>query len=47
VARDGHRRSEVRFTSSNPTRYFWQEPSDVSRARTGPVPSTLFAWPAR
>jgi len=47
VARDGHRRSEVRFTSSNPTRYFWQEPSDVSRARTGPVPSTLFTWPAR
>jgi len=45
--RDGNKGWELRFSATNLTRHFWREPGDVSRARTGPVPSTLFTWPAR
>jgi hypothetical protein len=36
---------EVRFSSEDHTQTFWREPDDVTRARTGAVPSSLFAWP--
>jgi hypothetical protein len=38
---------EVRFTSEDRTQLFWREPDDVSRARTGTVPTSLFAFPTR
>ena len=38
---------EVRFSSEDRTQLFWREPDDVSRARTGTVPTSLFAFPAR
>ena len=37
---------EVRFTSEDRTNNFWREPDDVSRARTGAVPSALFVQPS-
>jgi hypothetical protein len=40
-------RLEVRFTAGNRTSEFWREPYDVTRARLGPVPSSLFSWPVR
>jgi hypothetical protein len=45
--RDGSKGWEVRFSGENLTRVFWREPADVTRARTGPVPSSLFTWPVR
>ena len=44
---DGGGRIEVRFRSEDRTTRFWDEPQDVARARTGELPSTLFAWPTR
>jgi hypothetical protein len=44
---EGGGRVEVRFSSEDRTTRFWEEPSDVARARTGELPSTLFAWPTR
>jgi hypothetical protein len=44
---DGNDRWEVRFSIDDLTRRFWREPGDVTRARTGPVPSSLFTWPTR
>ena len=38
---------EVRFSSEDRTQLFWREPDDVSRARTGTVPTSLFAFPTR
>ncbi len=38
---------EVRFSSEDRTNIFLREPDDVTRARTGAVPSALFAWPTR
>jgi hypothetical protein len=38
---------EVRFSSEDRTFAFWREPDDVSRARTGAVPASLFAWQTR
>jgi len=38
---------EVRFSSEDRTIEFWNEPDDVSRARTGAVPASLFAWQTR
>jgi hypothetical protein len=38
---------ELRFGTEDRTTRFWQEPQDVARARTGEVPSALFAWPTR
>lgn len=45
--RDGNRSWELRATASSLAGRFWREPADVTRARTGPVPSTLFTWPVR
>ena len=44
---EGGGRIELRFTSEDRTTRFWEEPPDVARARTGELPSTLFAWPTR
>lgn len=44
---EGGGKIEVRFTSEDRTQIFWREPDDVSRARTGTVPTSLFAFPAR
>jgi len=38
---------ELRFGTEDRTTRFWEEPLDVARARTGEVPSALFAWPTR
>ena len=43
---DGGGAIEVRFTSEDRTGMFWREPHDIERARTGPVPSTLFVAPS-
>jgi hypothetical protein len=43
----GGGRLEVRFSSDDRTTRFWDEPEDVTRARTGADPSSLFAWPTR
>jgi hypothetical protein len=49
IARRGEEGSgiEVRFTSVDRTVVFWREPDDLSRARTGTVPLSLFAFPTR
>ena len=44
---EGGGRIELRFSSEDRTVRFWEEPDDVARARTGSLPSTLFAWPTR
>ena len=44
---EGGGKIEVRFSSEDRTQLFWREPDDVSRARTGTVPTSLFAFPAR
>lgn len=44
---NGGGKFEVRFSSEDRTLIFWREPDDVSRARTGAVPTNLFAFPAR
>ncbi len=46
-AGEGGGRLEVRFSSEDRTGQFWREPDDVSRARTGSVPASLFAYPTR
>ena len=38
---------EIRLSSEDRTQLFWREPEDVSRARTGTVPTKLFAFPVR
>jgi hypothetical protein len=44
VSPDAHARWELRLTALR-TRAFWREPGDVSRARAGAAPSTIFTWP--
>ena len=45
LAHNGSRgRFELRLSSEDRTNRFWIEPDDVSRARTGAVPSSLFSW---
>jgi hypothetical protein len=46
-AGEGGGKIELRFGSEDRTTRFWEEPQDVARARTGEVPSALFAWPTR
>lgn len=46
-AGEGGGKVELRFSSEDRTTRFWEEPQDVARARTGEVPSKLFAWPTR
>jgi hypothetical protein len=45
--RDGNRALEVRVSAEQMIGRFWREPAEVTRARTGPVPSTLFTWRVR
>lgn len=40
----GGARYELRFTWIDRTRLLWREPHDVSRVRTGAVPSNLMKW---
>jgi hypothetical protein len=44
---EGGGRLEVRFTTEDNTLHFWREPDDVLRARTGGLPSAMFAFPTR
>jgi hypothetical protein len=44
---EGGGKIELRFWSEDRTDFFWREPGDVSRARTGVVPTSLFAFPTR
>ena len=44
VSADAHARWEVRLTVTR-ARDFWREPNDVTRARVGAAPSTIFTWP--
>lgn len=44
---EGGGKIEVRFSSEDRTQFYWREPDDVSRARTGTVPTSLFAFPTR
>jgi hypothetical protein len=46
-AGEGGGKVELRFSTEDRTTRFWEEPQDVARARTGELPSTLFAWPTR
>ncbi|MFL5618073.1 MAG: hypothetical protein ACJ79A_06745 [Gemmatimonadaceae bacterium] len=46
-AGEGGGKVELRFGTEDRTTRFWEEPQDVARARTGEVPSALFAWPTR
>ena len=44
---EGSGKLEVRLSSEDRTILFWREPDDVSRARTGAVPTSMFAWPTQ
>jgi hypothetical protein len=46
LTRGGRAGIELRFTSEDRTTIFLHEPEDVTRARTGTVPSELFAYPS-
>ncbi|HYW31049.1 MAG TPA: hypothetical protein VE869_06025 [Gemmatimonas sp.] len=45
VGGDRDRKFEVRFSSEDRTRVFWQEPRDVLMARERTIPNSLFTWP--
>ena len=45
VGSDPQRRFEVRFTSVDRSRVFWNEPRDVQAGRERTAPSSLFSWP--
>lgn len=47
TSREGNGAWEVRFVATDLTLRFWREPTDIRRARTGPVPSSLISWPTR
>ncbi|MES2522910.1 MAG: hypothetical protein V4617_09455 [Gemmatimonadota bacterium] len=42
---DRDRKFEIRFSSEDRTRVFWQEPRDVLMARERTIPNSLFTWP--
>lgn len=44
---EGSGKLELRLSSEDRTILFWREPDDVSRARTGAVPTSMFAWPTQ
>ena len=43
--REGRTRLQVRLSSSDRTRTFWQEPEKIARARSGAGLSEIFSWP--
>ena len=45
IGADPQRRFEVRFTSVDRSRVFWNEPRDVQAGRERTAPSSLFTWP--
>jgi hypothetical protein len=45
VSADPQRRFEVRFTSIDRSRVFWNEPQDVQAGRERTAPTSLFTWP--
>ena len=45
VSTDPQRRFEVRFTSIDRSRVFWNEPQDVQAGRERTAPTSLFTWP--
>lgn len=45
ISADPQRRFEVRFSSVDRARVFWNEPRDVQAGRERTAPSSLFTWP--
>jgi len=45
ISADPQRRFEVRFSSLDRSRVFWNEPRDVQAGRERTAPSSLFTWP--
>lgn len=45
ITKDPHARWQVRISSSDLTRVFWDEPGDVRRSRESTVPASIFNWP--
>jgi hypothetical protein len=45
VGSDPRRRFEVRFTSVDRSRVFWNDPGEVQAGRERTAPSSLFSWP--
>lgn len=45
LRRDYGARWELRFTTEDRTRTFWQEPNDLRRNRDRAVPANVFQWP--
>ena len=45
ISADPQRRFEVRFTSVDRSRVFWNEPREVQAGRERTAPSSLFTWP--
>jgi hypothetical protein len=41
----GPRGAEVRISSGDPTRAFWETPDDIMRARAAAIPQHIFGWP--
>jgi len=36
---------ELRFTTTDLTRIFWNEPDDVQAARERSIPNSVYNWP--
>jgi len=45
VSDDAHARWELRFSTGDMTRTFWNEPVDLNRGRERTVPTSVFNWP--
>ena len=45
ISADPQRRFEVRFSSVDRSRVFWNEPRDVQAGRERTAPTSLFTWP--
>ena len=45
ISNDPQRRFEVRFSSVDRSRVFWNEPRDVQVGRERTAPTSLFTWP--
>jgi hypothetical protein len=45
ITHDPHSRWQIRLSTSDMTRLFWDEPQDVRRSRESTVPASIFNWP--
>ena len=45
ITKDPHARWQLRVSTSDLTRVFWDEPGDVRRSRESTVPASIFNWP--